>query len=154
MFLEGYEIPDLKLAQDGIESQFNDASYQGRADRFMYDRRTGFETVNCHLFLTQFMDEDKTVEIQINPEFDVEDATHYAEMYGFWIGRIPKDLRTKVETVWIHDGMNAFGGGNNNLLIHTTYGEYYLERGWMDSVFLHEATHTSLDPLYLRSDEW
>ena len=38
----------------------------------------------------------------------------------------PSFLLTDVETVWVHKGKHGFGGGNNNLLIHTDQGEEYV----------------------------
>jgi hypothetical protein len=120
----------------------------------MFDRRTAsFNQVNCHLFLTQFKDETKTVEIQVNPEFSIEEASTEANLYGEAIGRIPKCLRTKVKTVWIHKGTmeHLWGGGNDNLLIHTACGQNYISKDLIDAAFMHEATHTSLDPVHLHT---
>ena len=51
-------------------STFQGVAYQGQQPRNMFDRRTNsFNEVQCHLFTTQFSDETKTVEIQVNPEF-------------------------------------------------------------------------------------
>ena len=87
----------------------------------------------------------------MNPEFTVEEATAEANLYGEAIGRIPWCLRTKVKTVWIHKGTmeHLWGGGNENLLIHTAWGQEYIRQNLIDAAFMHEATHTSLDPNHL-----
>ena len=77
-----------------------------------------------------------------------------AEKYAEAVGRLPKGLRTLVETFWVHDGLNPFGGGNRNLLIHTKQGENYITNGILDETFMHEAAHTSLDPCLYGTDEW
>ena len=83
----------------------------------------------------------------MNSEFDQEWAQKEAEFYGLYIGRLPVTLRKDVETVWIHDGgpNDLFGGGNNNILIHTYMGQEYFKKGELDAALMHEGTHTSLD---------
>ena len=123
----------------------------------MFDRRPDdFIDLDAHVFSTQFSDEDKTVEIQVNPEFSQEEAEAEAKFYGHYIGRVPRTLRTKVETVWIHKGdkSNLFGGGNNNLLIHTGMGKEYVKNNELDACFMHEASHTSLDPDNLMTEAY
>jgi hypothetical protein len=39
------------------------------------------------------------------------------------IGRLPRALRVSVATVWIHQGFQAFGGGNSILLILVGQGD-------------------------------
>jgi hypothetical protein len=46
-----------------------------------------------------------------------------AEKYARVIGRLPTVLPTNVRTVWIRRGVNPFGGGNSNLLIHTAQAD-------------------------------
>ena len=53
------------------------------------------------------------------------------------MGRLPTALRAEVETVWIHKGVEPFGGGNYNLLIHTSKSGLYEADGILDTV---EAT--------------
>ena len=67
---------------------------------------------------------------------------------------MPNFLRRDVQTVWIHDGLYGFGGGNNNLLIHTEQGDSYISSGILDETFIHEAVHTSLDSYVYDTDEW
>ena len=40
--------------------------------------------------------------------------------------QVPAFLLVDVATVWIHKGRHGFGGGNNNLLVHTGQGEEYV----------------------------
>lgn len=67
-----------------------------------------------------------TVEVQVNPEFSEAQAAAEADVYCTAIGRLPGFLLRDVSTVWIHRGDHGFGGGNDNLLIHTDRGEV----GW------------------------
>lgn len=70
------------------------------------------------------------------------------------IGRLPTALRIDVETVWIHKGTEPFGGGNNNLLIHTGQSTLYENDGILEETLVHEASHTSLDAKHSTSSGW
>ena len=128
---------------------FDSLKYKGTGARQMYDRRNGGAWINIepYLFDTSFSDGLKT-EIQINPEFTLDEATVEANKYAFLIGQLPTALRKDVQTMWIHKGEEAYGGGNNNLLVHTGMSEVY-ENWWTGNVIeetlIHEATHTSID---------
>ena len=130
-------------------SLFDSLKYKGTGARQMYDRRNGGAWINIepYLFDTSFSDGLKT-EIQINPEFTLDEATLEANKYAFLIGQLPTALRKDVQTMWIHKGEEAYGGGNNNLLVHTGMSEVY-ENWWTGNVIeetlIHEATHTSID---------
>jgi hypothetical protein len=121
----------------------------------MFDRRVnGWITVNAYLFNATF-DDSLSCEIQVNPEFgSSENALIEAETYGVEIGRLPTCLRDDVETVWIHLGTEYFGGGNNNLLIHTGQAADYISDGILEEVLVHEACHTSLDAYHASSSGW
>ncbi len=115
--------------------------------RPIFDRRAnngsgGWLTLNPTMFSAFYLD-GNAIEIQVNPEFDFDEAASKAEFYGRAIGQLPKLLRTDVKTVWIHKGDEAFGGGNDNLLIHTDSTGYHGEA--LEETLFHEACHTSLD---------
>jgi len=74
--------------------------------------------------------------------------------FGEVIGRLPTALRVDVQTVWIHRGPQPFGGGNNNLLIHTGQANQYENSGILEETFVHEASHTSLDADHAASPGW
>ena len=63
-------------------------------------------------------------------------------------------MRLDVETVWIHKGNKPFGGGNNNLLIHTGQAADYISAGILEETLVHEAAHTSLDGQHATSHGW
>ncbi|MEJ2206972.1 MAG: hypothetical protein P8170_23035, partial [Gemmatimonadota bacterium] len=100
-------------------------------------------------------DDGLSVEVQVNPEFGTVDAARApAESYAEVIGRLPTALRRDVRTVWVHQGIEPFGGGNNNLLIHVGQGEIYLRDGILEETFVHEAAHTSLDAYHASAPGW
>ena len=126
----------------------------GQGNREMYDRREGWVYRNAFLFDASFRDGPK-VEIQVNPEFgNLTVARAEALKFAPVIGRLPRCLLEDLETVWIHKGNNPFGGGNNNLLIHTGQAEEYLAEGILEETLVHEAAHTSLDDDHAYESEW
>ena len=145
--------PDIILPSDpttylGLEDA-------GQGDRLMFDRRPGaFVTYHAFLFKASYFG-DKSIEIQVNPEFEtVEAARLKALRFAPVIGRLPNVLLKDVETVWIHKGNNPFGGGNNNLLIHTEQADDYISDGILEETLVHEASHTSLDADHAESEGW
>ena len=130
-------------------------SDEGTGNRTMFDRRhDAFRNYDAYLFQATFAD-GLSAEIQVNPEFgSLSAARAEAQKYAVEIGRLPTLLRMDVDTVWIHRGNEAFGGGNRNLLIHTDQGEDYIASGFLNEVFVHEAVHTSLDADHASSAGW
>jgi hypothetical protein len=145
--------PDIITAAD--PTTFLGLADAGQGSRTMFDRRVdGWIDVDAFLFDASF-DDGLSVEIQVNPEFgDVDAARVEAEFYGDAIGRLPTALRRDVETVWIHQGVQPFGGGNNNLLIHVGQGDLYIADGILEETFVHEAAHTSLDAYHASAPGW
>ena len=152
---EGTIFIDADIITTTDSSTFVDAIYAGQGMRTMFDRRVNdWITVNAFLFNTTF-DDGLSCEIQVNPEFGSSDSAFIeAETYGLEIGRLPTCLRNDVETVWIHLGTEPFGGGNNNILIHTGQAELYVEDGILEETLVHEASHTSLDAYHASSSGW
>lgn len=145
--------PDIITSSD--PTTFQSITRAGQANRRMFDRRgEKWTDVNAYLFIARF-DRGREIEIQVNPEFGSAQAAEVeAEKYGKVIGRLPTGLRANVETVWIHRGMNLFGGGNKNLLIHTEQAERYTADGILEEALVHEASHTSLDPTHAAAADW
>lgn len=147
---------DPDIIKETDSSAFKNIYYSGQGIRTMFDRRKDdWIQANVFLFPAKYRD-SLDIEVQVNPEFkSPEIAMEYAEKYAIAIGRISKELRKDVETVWIHRGMELFGGGNNNILIHTDYSEkHYEKQGILEETLVHEASHTSLDIDHSKSNEW
>ncbi len=145
--------PDIITPSD--PTTFTGMEYAGTGNRVMFDRRVdSFVTLNAFLFDVTFSD-GLSAEIEVDPEFGTVDAAaSQASYYATVIGRLPTILRSDVETVWIHQGVEPFGGGNHNLLIHTGQGELYSASGILEEAFVHEAAHTSLDAAHASSPGW
>ncbi len=144
---------DIITAED--PTTFASLTPNGQGMRTMYDRRAAaFIQLQAYLFNVTFSDGLST-EVQVNPEFGSTDAARVqAEKYAIVIGRLPRALRVSVATVWIHQGVQPFGGGNNNLLIHVGQGDLYIADGILEETFVHEAAHTSLDAAHAASAGW
>jgi len=145
--------PDIILMND--PTAFAEIVAAGRADRTVFDRRAdAWVSINAILFNASF-DDGFEVEMQVNPEFDQEqEAFTIAQKYARVIGQLPAVLREDVKTATIHKGIEPFGGGNNNLLIHTGQSLEYEDQGILEETLVHEATHTSLDSKYANASEW
>lgn len=145
--------PDIIKPSD--PSAYLSLKDSGQGRRTMYDRReNNWVILNPYLFNATYKDGLK-IEVQVNPEFgNADDARKEAEKYAYVIGQLTTALRRDVETVWIHKGTNPFGGGNNNLLIHTGQAVKYINDGILEETFVHEATHTSLDSRHAKKPKW
>ncbi len=133
--------------------------YTGRGLRTMFDRRPNAWIEDFAWLFHVAFEEGPNVEIQVNSEFGTrQSAEEQARRYAPLIGQLPPDLRTELQTVWIHRGDEPFGGGNNNILIHTGYAEAtvgdYIIWDYIEEVFLHEAAHTTLDPHFKDDPRW
>lgn len=146
--------PDIITSSDA--TTFTGLEYTGQGLRTMFDRRiNNWAEHNAYLFIAHYSD-GADIEIQVNPEYGSEQAAaSVAEFYAPVFGRLPAALRNDVETSWIHMGDEAFGGGNNNLLIHTgSIAQSYIDDGILEEALVHEAAHTSLDPYYADAAGW
>jgi len=144
--------PDIITSSD--TTTFQSLSSSGQGTRTMFDRRVnGWITVDAYLFDATF-DDGLSAKIQVNPEFGSSAAFAEAQKYGRVIGQLPTALRVDLQTVWIHKGVQPFGGGNNHLLIHTGQSELYENDGILEEAFVHEASHTSLDAEHASSAGW
>ena len=144
--------PDVILPTD--PTTYVDLEDAGQGERLMFDRRSGWVTLNAYLFNASYLG-GREIEIQMNPEFEsVELARVEAERFAPVIGRLPNALLRDVETVWVHKGDNPFGGGNNNLLIHTGMANNYISDGILEETLVHEASHTSLDADHAGASDW
>jgi hypothetical protein len=144
--------PDIITSAD--PTTFTNLTDKGQGIRPMFDRRVDdFIEVNAFLFNATFSD-GLQIEIQVNPEFGEADARAQAKRFAPVIGRLPYVLRSQVQTVWIHQGVEPFGGGNNNLLIYTGQADLYAADGILEETLMHEASHTSLDGRHANAAGW
>jgi hypothetical protein len=143
---------DIVSQQDS--STIDSITYVGRGLKLVYDRRVNnWININAYLFRIKWND-GLTSQAVVNPEFTLQEATIQAEKYGFSVGQLPKILRTDVNELWIHKGLQPFGGGNKSILIHTEQATQYEKDGILEETLIHEAAHTSLDANHAKATEW
>ena len=145
--------PDIITTSDA--TAFTALIYTGQGERTMFDRRVNtWITANAFLFDALY-DDGLSIEVQVNPEFGTAMASQtHAQLYAAAIGRLPTALRQDVNTVWIHQGVQPFGGGNNNILIHVGQADLYVADGILEETLVHEAAHTSLDAAHAAAPGW
>lgn len=146
--------PDIITATD--PTAYTGLTATGRGVRTMFDRRrNAFVQYDAYLFRATYGD-GLQIEFQVNPEFGSVDAAQtQVAFYAPIIGRLPRMLRRDVQTSWIHQGDQPFGGGNNNLLIHTgSLAQQYIAANILEETLAHEAAHTSLDAQHAASAGW
>lgn len=146
---------DKNIITDSDPNTYSNIRAIGQGKRTMFDRREEkFIERNAFLFEATYTD-GLTVEVQVNPEFgSATMALPYAKKYARAIGFLPTELRKDVQTMWIHKGNKLFGGGNNNILIHTEQALAYEKDGILEETLVHEASHTSLDAYHAKAIKW
>jgi PKD repeat protein len=145
--------PDIISSNDPVATP--NTTYSGKGSVTMFDRRVNnWVNVNAYLFNVVWSD-SITSRAQVNPEFgSVATATVEAQKYASLIGQLPACLRQDVNEIWIHKGIQPFGGGNNSILIHTGQSTLYEQDGILEETLFHEATHTSLDAAHGSATSW
>ena len=135
--------PDIIVSTDS--STFVDATYTGQAEKTVFDRRVNdWVTINAFIFDVVWND-GLVSEAVVNPEFETESAAQEeAEKYGRHIGQLPHCLRVDVDEIWIHKGVQLFGGGNRSILIHTGQSAIYEADGILEETLVHEASPATL----------
>ncbi len=144
--------PDVIVPSDPTD--FVGLEPTGRGERFVYDRRHGWITIQAYLFDATFAN-GLFAEFQVNPEFGSwTEAEAVARAYAPAIGQISFALREDVDAVWIHRGDEPFGGGNRALTVHTDRGAQYRQRGILPEILVHEGVHASLDSAHANAPGW
>jgi hypothetical protein len=135
-----YVDPDVIRSSDW--SAYYSLSYAGIAPRVVFDwRDAAFTTKDMHIFNAAYADR-LDIEVQVNSlDYAKSAAELYATIYAEKVGRLPTSLREDVETMTIHAGNLAWGGGNNNILIHADIDVGIID--YVEEILFHEATHVS-----------
>lgn len=148
IFLDG----DIITSQD--RSVFKSLRAAGTEKRSIYDRRKeAYITARVHLFEVRFRDGLRTT-VQVNAEFPARAARREARKYTVVLGRLPRLLRTRMLTVTVNNGKKLYGGGGDDVLIHTGMTKEYERDGILEETLMHELAHTSIDPKYTDAPKW
>ena len=125
-------------------SDFLELTFTGLSDKETFDRRVDDFVKNpSYVFTASFRCATETVDVVVNSEFTQEKALQEAESFAYLLGQMPLGLRGLVREIWVHDGNELAGGGNESILVHSGYADQ--EKDFIEEVFAHEAAHTSLD---------
>lgn len=125
-------------------SDFVEVTFMGLEDKETFDRRvTEFVTNPSHVFTATFRCSPEPVDVIVNAEFTQEQALQKAQRFAQLLGQMPVGLRGLVREIWVHDGNEAAGGGNDSILVHSAYADDNVD--FIEEVFAHEGAHTSLD---------
>ncbi|MDB9776675.1 hypothetical protein OAB63_02810 [Alphaproteobacteria bacterium] len=109
-----------------------------------FDRRRDENVVFKAFIFRAVMKENEDIIVRVNAEFKSKDeARIQALKYSTMVGQLSNFLRSNLKTVTIHKGNKGWGGGNNDILIHTQ--NKYFEDNCNEEVMLHESGHVSLD---------
>jgi len=134
--------PDLITSES--PSDLVEVTFTGSEERETFDRRVNsFVVSESHIFTANYRCAPDPVEIVVNAEFSDEQAEGEAQRFAFVLGQMPLGLRGLVHEIWVHDGNEPAGGGNNSILVHSVYADE--SKNFIEEVFLHEGAHTSLD---------
>ena len=145
---------DGDIITDNDRSVFKSLRSRGTERRSIYDRRDeDYITTRVRLFEVRFRDGLSTT-VQVNAEFAAQAAKREARKYAVVLGRLPRLLRTRMRTVTINQGKEPYGGGGDDVLIHTGMTTEYERDGILEETLMHELTHTSIDPKYTDAPKW
>jgi len=146
-----------EIITEADPSTYYSVENYGTETRTVFDRRDdAWLDKAMFIFYANFTD-NLQIEVQVNTEFTEEQAVVEAEKYAFLIGQLPKVLKKDIETVTIHAGVESWGGGNNNILIHTGMTDIYQNESVgsiVEETLIHEAVHTSLDYEIYQTKGW
>ena len=151
IFISGEIISDANPSTFSLTEPF------GIETRTVFDRRDDEYLEKDMYIFTAYFTDNFPIEVQVNTEFTEEQALIEAEKYAFLIGQLPKVLKKDIETVTIHAGVEPWGGGNNNILIHTGMTDIYQNESVgsiVEETLIHEAVHTSLDFEIYQTNGW
>ncbi|MEM6966571.1 MAG: hypothetical protein AAF573_17535 [Bacteroidota bacterium] len=153
--VHGTIFVDSNIILTSDPTTFKSLTEAGIGSREMYDRRVdNWITVDAFLFEVTY-DDGLQSEVRVNPEFEtVEAAKKEALKYARRIGQLPTALRRDVKSITINKGKELYGGGNEDILIHTGQTSEYERDGILEETLVHEATHTSLDAYHAYSEKW
>ena len=100
------------------------------------------------------LDVDAPAEIQVNPSFSLAEAVAAAERYAPMIGRLPRELRAELRSVWIHEGDYVLGGGEGSILVHTGVAELLARSALLEENLLWVSALTSLAAEHAGAEGW
>ena len=157
-----WELPDLITSSD--YTIYSSSTYQGILDRLFYDKSIpSFIDYPAHVYKINFGD-GLSVDFEIYTEFSQEEALAIKQKYAPLIGQLGKELRKNIKSIEFLKGDYTASAQRNNDL---SYSNITIPIDWLNNnvetrpdgdrteeLFIHEATHLSIDPYVYGQRGW
>jgi hypothetical protein len=152
---EGTAYVDKDIIRKNDPSDFISLEYVGLVKENPYDYRADTSVPQDMFVFNVKYKYKKGTRVRVNTEFgNVKNAQKQAERYAFVVGQMPYVLLRDLDTITIHKGKEAFGGGSRDILVHTGSGDDFMRNGFVEEVVFHEGCHTSLDADAKENPAW
>ena len=157
-----WELPDLITSSD--YTIYSSSTYQGILDRLFYDKSIpSFIDYPAHVYKINFGD-GLSVDFEIYTEFSQEEELAIKQKYAPLIGQLGKELRKNIKSIEFLKGDYTASAQRNNDL---SYSNITIPIDWLNNnvetrpdgdrteeLFIHEATHLSIDPYVYGQRGW
>ena len=142
------------IITEGAPSTFDCYSYQGLAERQMWDKRIDAEIYPfAHVFDVRFAD-GPVIEFTVNPEFTVEAAESEVMRHAMALGRLPVELRQSWQRLGIHAGDASYSAGPGLSFVYSARTDWLLGFSHIEESLFHEGIHVALDSKHAGADGW
>ena len=143
---------------------YSSSTYIGIETRLFYDKSiSDFIVYPAHIYNINFGD-GISLEFEIKTDFTREEADIIEEKYSPLLGQLGKDLRKNIKTMEFLKGNYTASAQYStdltyaNITFHTDWFENEVETrpdgNKTEEVFIHEATHLSIDPYVYGDPAW
>ena len=157
-----WDLPDLITSSD--YTIYSTSSYQGIETRLFYDKSIpDFINYPAHVYKVNFGD-DLSIDFEIYTEFTQEEAGNIEQKYAPLIGQLGKDLRRNIKSFEFLKGEEVASAQRTddlnyaNITFHTDWLNNIVETrpdgDRTEELFIHEATHLSIDPYVYGQRGW
>ena len=157
-----WDLPDLIKSSD--YTVYSSSTYQGILDRLFYDKSIpDFITYPAHVYNVNFGD-GLSVDFEIYSEFTQEEASNLEQKYAPLMGQLGKELRKNIKSIEFLKGEEVASAQRSddlsyaNITFHTDWLNNTVETrpdgDRTEELFIHEATHLSIDPYVYGQQGW
>ena len=157
-----WDLPDLITSSD--YTIYSTSSYQGIETRLFYDKSIpDFINYPAHVYKVNFGD-DLSIDFEIYTEFTQKEAGNIEQKYAPLIGQLGKDLRRNIKSFEFLKGEEVASAQRTddlnyaNITFHTDWLNNIVETrpdgDRTEELFIHEATHLSIDPYVYGQRGW
>jgi hypothetical protein len=142
------------IITEGDPSTFDCYSYQGMAERQMWDKRIDAEIYPvAHVFDVRFAD-GPVIEFTVNPELTRAAAEAEVMRHAIALGRLPIELRQPWQRLGIHAGEESYSAGPGLSFVYSARTDWLLGFSHVEESLFHEGVHVALDAKLADADGW